>query len=135
MKFLHSILILIGMLVPSFSEARPKLIELKEAYVDYMHYGYAREPFFLDGQIPTSRLDINFNLDFLNRIVYLNNMVHSETDQSQYRKIGWNYRFGIHIWDILDLYFEHFSQHLLDAVPVSRNTYDAVGVRVYIFRR
>lgn len=121
--------------VTRWSLTDTKLLEVSSVYVDYMHYTWAAEPFMLP-TVPTNRLDLHVNVELLNRTIFINNMVHSETDAYQYRLIGWNYRFGIHIGSNLDLYYEHFSQHLLDTAPITgANTYDAIGFRLYLFRR
>lgn len=119
----------------SMAGADIKLMELKSTYLDYMHYTFAMEPFMYPAT-PTNRFDLHLDLEFLNRTLFMDNMIHSETDQYQYRLIGWNYRFGAHVGSNVDLYFEHFSQHLLDTTPQNGiNTFDAVGVRVYFYKR
>lgn len=121
--------------VTKWSLKDTKLLEVKDTYLDYMHYTFAAEPFMLPN-VPTNRIDLHLNLELLNRTLFIDNMVHSETDQYQYRLIGWNYRFGIHLGDYVDVYFEHFSQHLLDTTSLNgTNSYDAVGARIYFYKR
>lgn len=112
-----------------------KLLELKSVYLDYMHYTYAVEP-FITPMAPTNRLDLNVNIELLNRILFMDNIVHSETDKNQYALIGWNYRVGVRLGNYVDLYFAHESLHLLDrTLPVGPSSYDALGMRIYFYRR
>ena len=111
------------------------LIDVDKVYVDYMHYTYAAEPFMYNaGYTPTNRLDVHLDLKLFDGIGFIDNMIHSETDQSQYRVVGWNYRMGAHVGNNLDIYFEHYSQHLLDSPTVGPNSFDALGVRVYLYK-
>lgn len=112
-----------------------KFIDVSAVYLDYMHYTFASEPWLLPTDQPTNRFDLHLDMDLLNHTFFFNNMIHSETDMYQYRLVGWNYRFGVHLGRYVDAYMEHFSQHLLDAVPTAPNTYDAIGVRVYFYKR
>lgn len=112
-----------------------KVLELREAYLEYGSYTWAIEPFLAPTYRPTQRFNVGLNIDLVNGIVFFDNVVHSETDQFQYRKVGWNYKFGVHLGDSVDVFFEHFSQHLLDVQPVMPQTYDMVGVRVWLYRK
>lgn len=138
MKY-YLILLTILMSTLSFAGSKKgpslKVIELREMYVDFMRYTSAQEPFMTNlGFIPTHRLDLHTNMDLFNKIGFFDTMVHSQTDQTQYRKVGLRYRVGAHITSWADVYFDHFSQHILDAVPASANTYDAVGVRIHLYQ-
>jgi hypothetical protein len=111
-----------------------KFIDVSAVYLDFMHYTWAVDPFLQPTLAPTNRFDLHLDMELLNRTFFFNNMIHSETDQYQYRLIGWNYRFGVHLGNYVDLYIEHFSQHLLDIAPATANTYEAIGLRVYFYR-
>lgn len=110
------------------------LVEMDKTYIDYMHFTYAAEPFFQPYYTPTTRLDLHVDLKLLDDAMFFNNMVHTETDQTQFRSVGWNYRLGVHLGDSVDLYFEHYSIHLLDAIPQFDYKYDAIGVRIYLYK-
>ncbi len=49
--------------------------------------------------------------------------------------IGWEYRAGVHLGNSIDVFIEHKSLHLLDITPNSTNSYDAVGFRLYFYRK
>ena len=114
-----------------------KLLDVNEVFIDYQHYTWAIEPFMAGNNLtPTNALDLHVNFDMLNHIMFMDNMIHSETDQYQYALVGWNYKVGFHMGRYIDVFFQHYSQHLLDVTPVNgSNTYDAVGFRLYLYRR
>lgn len=113
-----------------------EFMALDKAYVDYAHYTWAREPFLAQaGFVPTDKIDLHVDLNLLSNVVFFQNMVHSEMDKSQYRLIGWNYKLGVHVNSTIDLFFEHYSQHILDAPTVSPNTFDAIGFRIYLYKQ
>lgn len=117
------------------SAAEPWGLDLKEVSADYARFKDGSRDPVMYPDTPKERLDVNINMGVL-RYVYMNNMIHSETDQSQFRVIGWKYQMGIHIGSWADLYAEHFSQHLLDtqgqtAYPVQ----NLIGLKLYIYRK
>lgn len=112
-----------------------KILEMRETYLEYGYYTWAVEPFLAPTFRPTQKFDLAVNLDLFNRIMFMDNTIHSETDQYQYRKIGWHYKLGIHLGDSADVFFEHFSQHLLDTTPQMPQTFDMVGIRVWFYKR
>lgn len=111
------------------------ILEVKAVYVDYMNMKYSQEPFLAPTYHAKDRLDLHLDIELVDHILFVDNMIHSETDESQYRLVGWNYRAGVHVGNSIDLFIEHFSQHLLDYVPNSTNSYDAIGFRLYFYRR
>lgn len=108
---------------------------LEEASVDYARFkDDSRDPVMYP-YTPKERLDTNLNLSLL-KYGFINNTIHSETDKDQFRIIGWQYQMGVHIGPWIDLYAEHFSQHLLDTegtrpYPVT----NALGVKIFLYRR
>ena len=87
--------------------------EVNEVSVEYKSFvGANRDPLFYNST-PNNELNLNVNLT-LNSYLFMDNQVHSMTNESQYYLVGWHYKLGAHITDDLDLYYEHFSQHILD---------------------
>lgn len=127
------ILILFFIAIPARAEFH--LLETKEVYLDYMHYIDSRQPFLAPSYAATNDFDLHLNLELFNGYGFVDNMIHSSTDATQFRLVGWNYRAGVHIGPYADVYFEHYSQHLLDYTPASPNVYDGVGVRIYFYRK
>ena len=136
-KYILLILLILLFPVKSFANDLNSwhIIEPNSLYVDVMHYTWASEPFMQPKFTPNERLDLHVDLDLLGKVAFFNNMIHSETDRDQFRLIGWNYRLGLHLGDSIDFFLEHFSQHILDATPQYNNTYDAIGLRVYMYKQ
>lgn len=111
------------------------ILEINAVYLDYLQVARGTEPFLAPSYHPKEKLDLHVDLDIANGWLFFNNMVHSETDAAQYRLIGWNYRIGVHIFRSADIFMEHYSQHLLDYAPSMDNNYDALGIRLYFFRK
>lgn len=90
---------------------------------------------FIDSYNPyvnnmTSRVSLDLRLNVYG-VFFMDNEVHTETDDSQYRSIGWHYTAGAHITDDIDVYYEHHSQHVLDAAPpLHYQLEDSVGIRI-----
>jgi len=83
---------------------------------------------------PRGELNLDFELQVLGPIVW-RNRVHSLIDQSQFRLVGWNFALGLEITSWLEINWEHFSKHLLDAAYPDRHfpVQDSVGVRIRLF--
>lgn len=109
-------------------------LTLNQLSVDFARYkDDTRDP-ILYPIVPSQRLDLGIDLSFL-KYGYLNNLVHSMSDSHQFRLVGWYYQLGVHIGPWLDIYGEHFSQHLLDEHYSNYPVSNALGVKVYLYRR
>lgn len=131
---LNKFLLLICLL-PTASYAEWKVLEVDKLYVDTGQYLYASEPFLLPNYKPEYKLDVNLNLLMFDGVMFFDNKIFSEMDNTQYRKVGWNYSIGIHFGPFFDAFFEHKSEHLLDATPTYASRYDLIGVRLYLYNR
>lgn len=116
--------------------ASPQLVTLKEVYVDYAQYLSGHTPYLNAGQIPHERLNLNVNIELLDDWLYMNNTVHSLTDQSQFRFMGWEYELGINVYDYVHIYYQHFSGHLLDDTYQWPSPLDnTIGVKLYLYKK
>lgn len=134
MRVLKSLLALI-LLLSSSAQAQFKVMEAREVYAEYAWNTYSAEPWLAPNYSASNRFDLHVNVDFFNRYAFIDTMVHSLTDSTQYRLVGLQYRIGLRPIPQVELYFEHYSQHLLDYVPNMPNAYDSVGIKVYIYKR
>jgi hypothetical protein len=107
-------------------------VELKELSVDYGRYLDGSYSLFVAA--PKERLNLNLDLGFL-KYGYVKNVIHSMTDSGQFRLVGWQYQVGAHLGDHVDVYFEHFSRHLLDTQQLRFPQENLVGVKLHIYRR
>lgn len=71
----------------------------------------------LPGHAPRQRLNLNFNTRFIDTFFW-ENTFHSLTDSymgsSQFRTVGWQFKFGVDIFNPVDVFYYHHSQHYLD---------------------
>lgn len=87
--------------------------KLDELSINYKRFiGETRHPLFLNSK-QKEEVDLNFNTTILN-YMFWDNTIHSMTDDSQYKIVGWNLKIGVRLFDNLDFQAEHFSKHLLD---------------------
>lgn len=85
----------------------------------------------LPGRNPTSMLDVNINFR-ISPYTYFNNTIHTMSDQSQFRTIGWEYTAGVHLSNQVDLGIYHYSQHVLDT-PFPGDIPQMTGIQIKIF--
>lgn len=133
---LRALLVILGLAISLMANAEESFnfMNLREVSIDYNHYTWAINPFLAPTFKPTNKLDLNLKVNYLNDWIFTDFRVHSQTDQTQYRLIGLNYQIGIHAGSYIDVYFDHFSQHLLDYPIAMPNTFDAIAVKFYIYR-
>ena len=124
-----------------------KVLELEEASITLNQFlPGGSYPLITENGLSNRALDKELNLN-LNMSVFKygfwDNRIHSMTDsgtngdRGQFRLIGWNFKLGVHLGKRFDIYYEHFSQHLLDAqfkwgrFPVQ----DSIGIKLILYRR
>lgn len=124
----------IALTLPMCAHAREfKLLDLKEASVNYKHFAEKNRAPLFDGP-QKERVSFNLNTDVAN-ILFFNNRVHGTTTSAQYYLIGWEFSFGIRISKYIDFMYAHHSQHLLDRVtPGNFPVEDSLGATIYFFR-
>jgi hypothetical protein len=94
----------------------------------------ARHPLFTDST-PKEGIDLVMNTDLLFGTAFWDNTIHSTTDDSQYRHIGWQFKLGTRVASFLTIEYQHHSQHLLDTsyphmkFPVE----DSLGFTLHIY--
>ena len=89
-------------------------IQPDELSVQYKSYHpSARNPLFTDST-PKEGINLVMNTDMLFGTAFWDNTIHTTTDDSQYRHIGWQFKLGTRIFSFLTVEYQHHSQHLLD---------------------
>jgi hypothetical protein len=111
------------------------LVQLDEVRVEYQNYIFHRHPLFTE--IPGKEsLNLGLKVNLLDTM-YWDTLVHSTTTSAQYHLVGLEMKFGIRIYEYLEVEYKHHSQHLLDTTyqymkfPVE----DSIGVNLYLYRR
>jgi len=108
--------------------AAAEAIELQSVRVDYIRFfDGAHDPLITqNGQENRglgAQLDLHVDVDLF-RYFFWNSTVHSLTDTrleggdgaGQFREVNLQMQFGLRLFSVLDLYYWHSSEHLLDAV-------------------
>lgn len=143
-EFIKSLLlsIILAMVLVVFSLGLSKALAsdldgfvLDEVSINYKNFiGETRHPLFLHSK-QKEEVNLNLNTTFVN-VFYFNNTIHSQTDSSQYKVVGWNLFLGARVFRSLDLQVEHFSKHLLDeSYSVMRFPVEnSVGFTWYLYR-
>lgn len=116
MKYL-ALLLLITSSISSLAADRGKqnwFIQVDELSLQYKKFNQsARHPLFYNSQMKEG-IDLNMNTDLAFGLIFWDNKIHTTTNSAQYYLIGWQFKFGTHITEFLDVQYEHHSQHLLD---------------------
>lgn len=80
-----------------------------------------------------------FDLDLIkygNASVYWHNRVHAESTNEQVRRVGWIFEVGAGITDVVQVYWQHDSEHLLDqSSTFSHPLSNFIGMRVFMYSR
>lgn len=114
------------------------VLELDDVYIDYKVFsGETRSPYLwlpgLEGHSLQNELNLNIDTTFLEHF-YFDNTIHSLND-GDYRLIGWNWRFGLHLTDWIDFGWWHFSEHYTDFTsPNGFPLQNAWQLKIYLYR-
>lgn len=89
------------------------LVELGNVTVEHKNFYSGTTPYLPDHRALT---ETNFKFDVVMfGSGFIRNTIHSQTDKTQYRLVGWNWELGFKPFDWLELGWWHFSKHQLDA--------------------
>lgn len=122
------------------------LNEIKLTYIDYFPGG--RDPIISNNGLPNREpgklLDASITTDVL-KYGYWRSLVHSETDSyvdtkkdGQFRLVGLNMEIGVHVTPAIDVFYWHYSKHLLDTTSDNIGGFpveDGVGINITIFSK
>ncbi len=138
---------LLCILIANKADAKEwKLLELREVTIGYEQYlPGGHDPLLsengLDNKAPGSQVEFEVNTDVA-KYLYFNNRVHAGTDKDrdgdgrgQYRSVGWQFAFGVHVSEYLDVEYAHHSQHDLDhELPFHFPTVDSIGIKLFLYK-
>jgi hypothetical protein len=112
-----------------FSKETSKMVTINKLYLEGEKNVMANRNYFLpQDESPKYNLNLGLKLD-VHRFLYLDNKVSSTTNDNQFRFVGLESEIGASKFGA-DLYFSHFSGHLLDAHSARRFPQEnVIGVR------
>jgi hypothetical protein len=115
MQYKSFALLLVTLLLPVSSLG----VELRELSIQYKRYNEGtRYPYMMTK--PNDGLNLKMDIDVIGGL-YFDNRIVSNTDDGQYRFVGWNFQVGLRLFPALRIQYEHFSQHLMEQVnPATR---------------
>lgn len=135
-------------LVASPAAAREyRLLDTEELTFETYHLRNHRDPYFPYGDPGHEDNDETwktgvaaaFNVVLLGSPaadLYWHNRVHGEGTDNQMRQVGWWYELGLNVYDKVELFWTHHSQHLLDATSEERFPLDNFfGARLVFLRK
>lgn len=112
--------------------------DLSLEYIQFFQGG--RSPLVTSNGIPDKELGQSIGLNLTVELLgtaFWENHVTGVTDHDrvvgdgQFRSVGWEFNFGVHIFSQADLYYHHHSQHVLDHQgPFAYPVEDGIGLRL-----
>ena len=74
-------------------------------------------------------VNLKFDLDIYKKI-YWNNKISTEVTNKQFRHISWDFEAGVSATKNIDVYYRHYSGHVLDYTQTNRfNQENSIGIR------
>jgi hypothetical protein len=141
MKKLFASLALAFLIAPS-AKAEPRLFSLREFSFEGYRLLDNRDGFYPynDGQEKWANgTAVNFNLDLVkvgDWGIRWDNQVRGETTNSQYRAVGWQFETAFDMGQRFSLFWDHHSQHALDAyVGEKFPLRNVIGGRINFYKR
>ena len=117
--------------------ARADIVEVDNLYIETERTFNSNRGYLLpSGSEP--KYNFNIGLDMVDGlgILYSNSVISSTVDQSQFRYIALDTEFGINFVLPIQLYYRHYSGHMLDYLPDERFPEEnVIGLRLNIIGR
>lgn len=117
-----------------------RIVDYRDLYYPYTQPG-GQPGLGGDPEIWQYNLNLGWDVSLLRfgdyGLVFDNN-VHAASTDNQYRAVGWQYRLGLMLGPKVELYWDHHSQHILDAAPDESHTfplYNSYGVQIVLYQR
>ncbi len=87
------------------------------------------------GKPAASSLNLILNVDLL-KYLFIESRIISMTDDDQFRKVGLEYKTGIHLGPYIDIFYAHLSHHVLEQTSNNRfDQYDGFGFRINFIKK
>ncbi|CAM6005209.1 unnamed protein product [Sphagnum balticum] len=115
------------------------VFQLDEFAIDYKNYDWIRSgqtPLLIYPMPVKEALNLDFNINVF-QYGYLDGIVESLTDQTQFAAVGLQLSLGVRLTDWLQVGYYHHSQHILDGTIVNNGgaypEEDAVELKLTIY--
>lgn len=115
-----------------------KSVEVNSLYFEAEDtFGPNRQYYLPQDSVPKNNFNLGLDLDLtagLN-ILYLNNLISTTVDQSQFRYAALDMEFGLNTTLGFQVYVRHYSGHILDATDPFGDRFpqeNVVGIRFHI---
>ena len=112
------------------------IIELNDVYLEAEKtIGINRGYFIPQNSVPKYHFNLGLDLEDGLGILYADNRISSVVDQSQFRYVALDSEVGINTTVGLQLYYRHYSGHMLDATSTDRFPQEnTVGLRFSLLK-
>lgn len=103
---------------------------LRTADITYKAYTGSGTDELIYPRTHTSELNLYLDVKLL-QFFYFRSTVFGLSDTGQFRAVGLNYHIGLPLWKYLDVEYEHYSKHLIDATSSTLPgypLYDSINV-------
>lgn len=141
------LLLLIFLLSSPIQASEFRLIDLDEVLIDYVNFfPKSYNPLINNNGLSNRELGKEFDLTISTTLIqygYMRGLIHSLSDSfidthkdGQFREVGLNLELGIRIAPFLDIYYWHYSQHVLDIqTPWHFPVEDGIGIHLYLYSK
>lgn len=115
------------------------VIELKEVYIDYRNYSWVSDysrNMLIYPETPKEAVNLGVQMDIL-KVFYWDNEIQSLTTSAKYEAVALDIRFGIRLWESLEVGWQHKSQHVLDRKHSYMPKYpseDTIQLKFFLYR-
>jgi hypothetical protein len=145
-----ALLMLLALAAPSASAQQLYTLSLREFSMEYFKIANNRNSYVpYDDEVDDTGNEswdygaaAKFDLDLIRYGDYAfhwSNRVHGESTNSQFRSMGWQFRWGLQLGRKVELFYDHHSQHALEqAPPPGSRSYpleNRYGAEVTFYRR
>ncbi len=133
------ILIVFLLFITNMTNAAESVMEVDKLYIETEKMVRTNRGYYVpDNSIPKNNFNLGLNLkDRFKGIFYVNSLISTTTDESQFRYIALDTEVGIDTTIGIDVYFRHYSGHMLDSYDRSNTRFpeeNVVGLRFYLIK-
>lgn len=134
---IRKIVLLLFLITITFHiNVRADIIKVDSLYLEFEKTAGTNRQYYLpNDSVPKNNFNLGFDISDKLSILYLNTLISSTTDQSQFRYVAMDNEFGLNTTLNLQIYFRHYSGHILDASDPSDMRFpeeNVFGIRFHL---